>query len=249
MNLAEKLDPTWVHEVMEEAQDFLKSYGLTPSLRIDYGGKSGLQEIANSLKSLPEDKLERNDHLNIELRTNLIRNVIEAVGSSILGPVRETALVNMYGTLAFKCPKPRCNFFATGFETKIERNKHSDRYDLPVRCPNEGCFAFRLGFESQSRINQHMKNHHSEPGSTLQFPIIAGHMKRVAKMETSLCIAAEKGDINGVKILLDAGECPIQHFSLTNPITPLYLAAGVENFNVCKLLVEKGASIDTRYSS
>ncbi|KAI0599781.1 hypothetical protein F4775DRAFT_583134 [Biscogniauxia sp. FL1348] len=231
--------PGLFQETMESANGFLKSYGLLPNMRT-FDDPKRHDEISRALQQLPEGASERNAYLNIELRTVLIRKTIETLRYQVLDHTAQEILANLQGpTAAYKCSKSWCEYFTDGFESAEDRERHVNRHDTPFRCPFEDCFAFQLGYDTHSKLDQHKKVHHPEPSNGFEFP------KIVAKKETSLWKAAERGDLATVKALLDtSGKDLNQPSKPKGSETPLYLAAKNKHFDVCKLLLERGANID-----
>ncbi|RYP14230.1 hypothetical protein DL765_006510 [Monosporascus sp. GIB2] len=238
MKMAPALDPSQTQEVIEAAAKFLKSYGLPSKVKMNFK-KDGDQGVLQALKLLPEDECERNEHLNIEIRTCLIRQTIEALHQTdAIGPEAQEVFANLHGTIAtYKCSKPWCHFFSSGLQSADDRKRHADKHDLPFQCHFEDCFAFQLGYDTQSKLDQHMREHHPQPNDEAQFP-------EVANKKINLLVAAEKGNLALVETLLDSGEDPnVRARRKGTTITPLYLAAAAGHFKVCKLLLEKGGKI------
>ncbi|OTA80302.1 hypothetical protein M434DRAFT_228741 [Hypoxylon sp. CO27-5] len=237
--LAGMLDPTLFQEVMESANEFFKSYGLASKLG-GYNFTKGIEGVSRALKELPLDGRERNTYLNIELRTTLIRNKIEGLQEEHLDISAREIIRNLFGTTKiYKCSKPWCDFFTTGFEIVEDRNSHINRHDLPFYCTSEGCFAFRLGYDTQSKLDQHRKLHHLEPSDRLsEFPKVTNPKKAAAIWKAIL-----QGDESSVKASLDS----VQDVNRPNRLTKetlLYAAAKAGNFGICKLLLERGADVN-----
>ncbi|KAI0530450.1 WD40 repeat-like protein [Xylaria digitata] len=234
--------------VINDAQIFLEAYGLQSKIQA-FQGTSSYEGISKIVTDLPEDGSERNAYFTIEFRTTLIRNIIETISRPVLDPADECVLVNLHGeTASYKCTKPWCEYFATGFENTENRKQHTNRHDLPFRCPFESCFAFKLGFDSEAKLGQHKRTHHPEPDADkIVFPKI--HSKN-----PDFWAAIERGDLSTVVALLDSGDYANRAnprngavYLLTQADTALVVAAEAGHFDVCNLLIEKGANIN--YSS
>jgi len=223
---------------MKSARDFIKSYGLLSKM----GGIHDIrwpEDVARALERLPKDGNKRNAYFNIEFRTIEIRKRIEALQGRLLDPAERDVLTNLHGTAAlYKCSKPWCEFFTVGFGNVEERKQHVDGHDLPFRCPFEDCFAFRLGYATQSQLDHHKRHHHPELDDGFEFPKVA------TKEEATLWKASTRGDLPMVEALLDSGVDLNQPSRPGGMETPLYLAAKFGHFDVCELLLKRGASID-----
>ncbi|KAI1775101.1 hypothetical protein F4818DRAFT_417845 [Hypoxylon cercidicola] len=234
---ATKMDPGLFKEAMESVKDFFTSYGLASRIKHDSLGEQ--DEVARTLKELPQDGNERNAYFSIEFRTASIRKKIEAIQEQLLDPAVQEIMANLHGTTAlFKCSKPWCEFFTVGFESIADRQRHADRHDLPFSCSIEDCFGSRLGYDSQSKLHKHMKRYHPEPDDGLEFPKVANKNNKNA----SIWVAIVKGDLTTVKALLDSGT-DIEKTQHGVGHSPLYLAAESGYFEICKLLVDRGAVV------
>ncbi|RYP42924.1 hypothetical protein DL770_011966 [Monosporascus sp. CRB-9-2] len=233
MKMAPTLDPSQSQEIIEAAIDFLKSYGLPSKIETNFK-TDGSQGVLQALRLLPEVESERNEYLNIEIRTCLIRQAIETLGKDIK---EQKVLANLYGaTTTYKCSKPWCLFFSSGLQSADDRRRHVDKHDLPFQCHFEDCFAFQLGYDTKSKLDQHMRDHHLQQNDEAPFP-------EVTNKKTSLRAAVQKGDLALVRTLLDSGEDPNSGTGPKGTRAPLYLAVVAGHSMVCKLLLEKGGEI------
>ncbi|KAI5861651.1 WD40-repeat-containing domain protein [Durotheca rogersii] len=232
------LDLKEFQEVTQAAQVFLDSYGNLSKMGEYYDTRSP-EGVARVLKKLPEDGSKRNEYFNIEVRTTSIRNAIETLHGAVLDRGARDCLINLHGvTTPYKCAKPWCESFTAGFGSSQDRQRHTNRHDLPFGCPIEGCFAFELRYDTKEKLDRHKKSHHrgSDDG-VIKFP------KR--KQATNIWSAAERGDLVGVKTLLDSGADVNQlHKKGRLGGSPLHLAAESGRYDVCKMLLERGASIN-----
>ena len=224
-------------EAMEFAHDVLDSYGES-SMIGDYGTKSQHLEISRALLRLPEDATERNTYLNIELRIKRIRKGIETLQDKNLDAAVREILTNLHGTeKPYKCSKPWCELFTVGFECDEDRRHHLNEHELPHCCPVEDCFASQLGYATLSQLEQHNQKKHSHSDDGFRFP-------DMAKKPPSMTTAAMRGDTAAVEAFLDVG------WDINSPNgpkgkgSPLYLAASHGHFEVCALLLKRGADIN-----
>lgn len=74
------------------------------------------------------------------------------------------ALRRIYGTRLFKCERPGCTYFLTGFPTRRERDRHSAAHNRSFKCPIQTCHFAEVGFVTQSNLSTHLiKIHGQEP--------------------------------------------------------------------------------------
>ncbi|KAI8951873.1 WD40 repeat-like protein [Xylaria longipes] len=232
------LDPDRFLEVMAGARVFLESYGL-PSKMGHCEDTTGHERVARAIAAIPGDSYERNEYLNIEHRTTLIRNTIETLGMPALGPTVQEILTNLHGNIiSYKCTKPWCESFTVGFENAEDRKSHINRHDRPFRCPLESCFAFQIGYDTRAKLDQHKKKHHPEPDNEeTRFP-------RINKKKLTIWAATEQGDLATVSTLLDSGEDVNQSRRTSGGETLLHLAAKSGHFEICKTFLKRGADIN-----
>jgi len=65
-----------------------------------------------------------------------------------------------YGLRLFKCDRPGCSFFRTGFETRKERDHHCNVHTRPFKCPVLNCDFADVGFVTRSSLNIHVSKIH-----------------------------------------------------------------------------------------
>ncbi|KAI1808973.1 WD40 repeat-like protein [Daldinia bambusicola] len=238
IKISRKLDIVLWQEVASSARDFLGSY----SILVDIGkhDKGDNEGVVDALMNLPEDDMERNTHFNIELRTIRIRKVLESIQSENLEDMTREILTNLHGTTKrYKCWKPWCELFTTGYEEVEDREQHLNLHDLPFRCTFEDCPAHSFGFDTPSKLEQHVGRHHQEASNELEFPKVR------PKKGPTLYQAIIQGDIATIQGFLDAG------INIKNPPTwkplkgrPLHAAIEYDQIEICKLLLENGAEIN-----
>lgn len=220
---------------MESAGAFLKSYSLSTEFQ-ELDAVPQHDEILRFANELPTDKRDRAELFSLGYRTIKIRKQIEAMRCEDLTPENLDLINDLYGPhVVYKCHKPWCDFFLTGFEKEKNRTKHIDRHDRPFCCTEEDCFGFSMGFENASQLDQHRKDHHS--GDTIEFP----KLRPKKQMDDTIWGAAERGELSKVAAFLDMGVAGNK--ARTRKLdyrTPLYLATLNGHIDVCKLLLEKG---------
>ncbi|KAJ0107225.1 hypothetical protein J7T55_007595 [Diaporthe amygdali] len=236
-----RLSPSYKDQMtlnaLEPARDFLKSYSLSAKFQLS-SDEIADEKITHFIKELPKHPRDRFGLLNIGLRTVNIRGQIEEMRNQDLTSEELYLINNLYGLeTTFKCPKPWCNYFTTGFETRKDRTKHVNCHERPFCCPEEGCFASQFGFDVQEKLKQHTAKHHCTSTAEVRFP-----KRKAPKRWANIHEAASEGNVAGVLAFLDTGTDPDAR---NNPESPssLYLAAESGHFEVCKLLLTKGAQL------
>ncbi|KAF3808322.1 hypothetical protein GCG54_00006943 [Colletotrichum gloeosporioides] len=236
---------TQIPEVVRELQtardsavSFLQEYVISSKMTQKDDTELSLESI---LDSLPSDDSERTSLLNIDQRTFWIRKEIENL--SDLTDNEYGVLNSLYGPASrYKCHKPRCLMFSEGFETKQERANHINRHERPFRCDQEECFAHAFGFESRDSRDKHVNEHHSEAGTTFQFPRQDTDM---ASTPEDIFQAVKAGDIVRVTQLLDedVDVNAVDHPLKDSYVTPLWIAVDRNNYEMCRLLIQRGATL------
>lgn len=188
---------------------------------------------------LPTKDKTRNSLLNIETRTSWIRQEIENLRN--LEDEAKELLDDLYGPIRYKCPKPACSKFAEGFSTAQERRTHVNLHERPFLCNIEDCFGQACGFESCEALNQHMATFHAEPPATMQFP---EHNRQTPSASKSLALEVMGGNVRGVRALLDdRADINKVEDGRHDYMTPLWLAACHNKYEVCELLIQRGANL------
>jgi hypothetical protein len=198
-----------------------------------------IEAIALRFAELPSILREREKVLSLEFCTERVRDAIEAIkdGRDKTHIADEMNTLPLYGPIRYKCPKPWCGFFSTGFATREERKDHVNEHDRPFRCLTEGCYHVDIGFSTESGLNQHVQSHHTQPEITL-FP----KPRKPGKRKGDIFTATKEGDLDTVKDLVESG------INLKNMIrtakgetTLLMLAVEHGHLDVCKYLLNGGA--------
>jgi hypothetical protein len=165
-------------------------------------GLEDVAAIASRFAELPKNPREREKMLSLEVSTERVRDAIEAIKGRgdktyIAGEINTLPL---YGPIRYKCPKPWCGFFSTGFATPEQRLDHVEEHYRPFRCLIEGCYYGDIGFLAESGLNQHIERHHTQSEITL-FPKPRNSGKRKGDIFT----ATKEGDLDTVKGLVESG--------------------------------------------
>ncbi|KAI0105552.1 WD40 repeat-like protein [Nemania sp. FL0031] len=214
-------------EVTESTRKFLASY----NPQMEKEKYKGDEEVVKIIEGLPEDGSKRNALFNIEYRTASIRQGIENLHGQQHPRPATQEIINLHGMEApYKCSKPWCESFTTGFESAKERKIHIDKHHLPFRCAFEDCFAFRLGYGTQLALDKHKRDHHPEPDLEPRFP---GPKPK----ELNIHQAAELGDLSAVKEILKSNPKAYDAQRSGKPGTPIFLAAKFGNYELLEYLL------------
>ncbi|OBR15108.1 Zinc finger protein [Colletotrichum higginsianum IMI 349063] len=229
-------------EMWEES---MRAASLLARFLVDYGssvdgigGGDTSVSLQATLDKLPSYERDRVSLLNIVQRTTWIRQEIENLEN--LADDEKQILAELHGSnVGYKCHKPWCLMFATGFDKSDERESHMNRHERPFLCPFHGCFGSIVGFESKVVMDQHHKKNHSDAPPTIpRFPT-----PRRTRTSLDLFRAASRGDIDEVTQLLDNGH-DANRTKATLFKTPLWISAKNGSYEVCKLLIERGAHLN-----
>jgi len=192
-------------------------------------------------KELAEDPRKWEKNFRIEFRTRAIRNVIEMLLSEEDNSETHGSILTLYGVVRYKCPKPWCQSFCTGFKRREDRDQHLLEHDRPFRCSVEGCYWNEIGFPSESGLNRHIERLHSTQ-SSIRFPT-----HRPSKSEPkSIFSAASTGDLAELKARVLDGISINATSTGRGSQTPLYLAAKNGHIHICQYLLEQGADVNFR---
>ena len=148
--------------------------------------------------------------------------------------------IAIYGHPQFYCSRIGCNHFSAGFETKTSRDQHINRHNRPFLCLELGCPYHSMGFETEDQLKMHiMRTHADSSREVLKFS------KPRKKTPDDLHKACARGDVAAVERFLDSGVI-LSSLSTTSPrSTPLVIAAQKSHLHICKLLAERGATINS----
>ena len=101
------------------------------------------------------------DILSLSVVLGQIRATIERISLTVLSPEGFIKpLAQFYGQNLYKCPRLNCQYFHQGFETKEQREQHTNKHDRSFTCPERGCpFSF-IGFTTARELANHNSEHH-----------------------------------------------------------------------------------------
>ncbi|KLU90624.1 hypothetical protein MAPG_10476 [Magnaporthiopsis poae ATCC 64411] len=234
-----------------ELADLLAHYDKTCELSrasLIMADQSPDANLRNILAKLDTSPSERSRHFLFEDRISLAREAVDALYSRTSGQESQsssTRIETMYGPLRFKCPKPWCAQFHSGFDADARLQEHMSAHERPFRCPHVDCPAFTLGFQSQDALDRHDKGSHRVENVAL-FPTIAD-------LDTSayalLCRAIREGSLERVKQLLSSINVK-EVFearpsgSMLKGLTPLIVAIRCGNLQICKCFLDAGAPVN-----
>lgn len=71
-------------------------------------------------------------------------------------------LRNIYGSSIYKCDRPGCPAFRTGFDTRSKRDGHKQRHTRPFKCQNSECPFADLGFATKTSLESHLAKNHGQ---------------------------------------------------------------------------------------
>ncbi|KAK4146369.1 uncharacterized protein C8A04DRAFT_9869 [Dichotomopilus funicola] len=194
--------------------------------------------VRTQIHQIPGDGRDWEDAFPIEARVKLVRAGLEPLlaHANTESSADLEEISHLYGRVAYKCSKPWCYFFQTGFETASARGHHVRQHERPFRCGSDGCPSSQIGFATESELSRHTERVHSE-AIPVQFP---------SGMRSNLNIfkAAREGKLDLIQELVTGGTSV--NVQQKDGSTPLFLAARAGNYQVCRWLLEHGAKTDTR---
>ncbi|KAH8684930.1 hypothetical protein BGZ61DRAFT_548682 [Ilyonectria robusta] len=238
IDIAADIDKDLYNRTLQAVARAMEAYGNTRN-SLPEPHESPAHVVKRRLEELGEDSREWENNFNIEFRTRAIRNRIEVLLNEEGASEKHCAIITLYGVVRYKCPKPWCQSFCTGFERREDRDQHLLEHNRPFRCSIEGCYGKEVGFPSESDLSRHTERLH------LTQPTIRFASPRLPKGELGgICSAAATGSLAKVKACLLAG-IPID--TTTNNKggqTPLFLAAKGGHIQICQYLLEQGANVN-----
>ena len=122
--------------------------------------KESITRLQERIRSMPRDGRDWEDAFPIESRVQTIRNCIETRLSKDQSDTDK--LLELYGRLSYKCPKPWCQHFTYGFSTPNSRHGHVKEHERPLRCDFDGCYGQDIGFSTHSEFSKHNTRVHLE---------------------------------------------------------------------------------------
>ncbi|RSL61425.1 hypothetical protein CEP54_006268 [Fusarium duplospermum] len=155
-----------------------------------------IQSLKSQLERVPQNLRDWEAISICEMRTVAIR---EAIHSLLNQPDNGgLTVLPLYGPWRYKCPKPWCQFFSSGFDEPQNRQTHINQHDLPFRCDFQGCFAAKVGFATETDLKKHTARWHPKEEQIL-FPT----PKQPTSARPGIMKAAERGDLDTIKILVE----------------------------------------------
>ena len=200
---------------------------------------SEIQQALDFFRKLPGRTKDRNERFDIEWRTAQIRGQLEAREESLIpGTMQRTLFHEMYGTRLFRCPKPECEYYFRGFDSRAQRQRHIEWHERPHLCSHSECVYHELGFPTLQYLERHLKSAHTMGQNGCSFP------QDPSKRPDTLFKAAEKGNIVVLEKLLKLGSEINQTLQPKNKLTPLIVAAQHSQLEACKVLLSRGANLN-----
>lgn len=173
--LAESLDRLLEHHWMSPKFNFPISQKVKESLHcfeeLPFYNKLE-QTVASTRKQLTFFGEMKEEEIALDFLKGLaaIRASIEKV-TSIDDDIVKEDLEHKYGNKVFKCSRFSCHYFASGFSTAAERDKHVGKHVRPYRCREEHCTGFIWGFTAAKDLEKHMQTVHSSLADEIkEFP-------------------------------------------------------------------------------
>ncbi|KAG8530589.1 uncharacterized protein KY384_005092 [Bacidia gigantensis] len=216
--------------LQQELRTFLAHYDITTMT------SKGALNDKEDLQSPHEIVKMRNEWLYLEQRTSTIRDRIESIMTDSQTEQDHLQLMrNIYGSLRFKCPKIGCQHFTNGFHTASQRKEHFARHSRPFNCSETTCPSFIIGFESANQLLRHKARSHKNDADKIMFP-------KAQHTQDTFLKALRWGDVGAVEGFLTAGagiDDPVRdHYE-----TPLFLATKYNRLDICRLLLQHGATL------
>lgn len=130
----------------------------------------------------------------------------------------------LYGQNLYRCDRHFCQFYGTGFATRIERDVHIKVHSRPYMCPHTDCLFAVLGFKSPPELERHREETHL-PHRRDKGPMFSADLiQQVSENEMKKIIkdAVRQGDTDTVMYLLENFNYPsyeyleLQRFAATH---------------------------------
>ncbi|ETS75549.1 hypothetical protein PFICI_12493 [Pestalotiopsis fici W106-1] len=199
-------------------------------------------------RRLPVDQRSREESGSLGERTRSVREALELVWKLV--PQHPNTKIStglqLYGPKHYKCPHSWCHCFEDGFLHRKERDDHINQHMRPFRCPVDGCYATSLGFASQLQLQQHDKRYHPGPEEPRFF------VSETPKEYKNVWAAIAEGALEAVTTIIDKEIKSSGFFDFSKRYrrggdslagtTALECAVMFGNFDICQLLLSKGAS-------
>ncbi|RSL96842.1 hypothetical protein CDV31_013308 [Fusarium ambrosium] len=206
-------------------------------LEQDDGPQESIQSLKSQLERVPQNLRDWEAISICEMRTVAIR---EAIHSLLNHPDNGGhTVLPLYGPWRYKCPKPWCQFFSSGFDEPQHRQGHINQHDLPFLCGFQGCYASEVGFATETDLKKHAGRWHPKEEELL-FPTPKKH----TSTRPEIMKAAERGDLDTIKILGEQGIIGSRYLSGRRGRTPLHAAAENGHLHVFRYLTGMGVDVN-----
>jgi len=204
------------------------------------GSTKELELIRDKIQQLSDDGRKWEDAFPIGVRTQLIRMRIETLVTDE-AVLKLEGIRDLYGHWGYKCPKPWCHFFVSGFATPVKRDRHLSEHDRPFRCDVHGCYGQQIGFPTEPDLDKHNTRLHSGDAEVLKdFPAFE------STAVPDIIRAAAKGNLGRVQELVTAGVNVNIPKKDKEGTFPLYVAAKNGHLEVCRYLLNNGAAVNAQ---
>ncbi|KAH6624506.1 hypothetical protein B0J18DRAFT_456785 [Chaetomium sp. MPI-SDFR-AT-0129] len=173
--------------------------------------------VRTQIHQNPGDGRDWEDAFPIEARVKLVRAGLESLlaHANTESSADLEEISHLYGRVAYKCSKPWCYFFQTGFETASARDHHVRQHERPFRCGSDGCPSSQIGFAKESELSRHTERVHSEA--------IPVHFPSGMRSNLNIFKAAREGKLDLIQELVTGGTSV--NVQQKDRSTPLFLAA------------------------
>ncbi|RSL93102.1 hypothetical protein CEP52_013447 [Fusarium oligoseptatum] len=199
--------------------------------------QESIQSLKSQLKRVPQNLRDWEAISICEMRTVAIREAIHSLVNH-----RDNGghtVLPLYGPWRYKCPKPWCQFFSSGFDEPQHRKKHINEHDLPFLCDFQGCYASEVGFATETDLKKHARRWHPKEEEPL-FPT----PKKRTSARPDIMKAAERGDLDTIKIFGEQGIIGTRYRGRRLRRTPLHAAAENGHLQVCRYLTRMGVDVN-----
>ncbi|KAF4333390.1 zinc finger protein [Fusarium beomiforme] len=235
---ASELDTELGQRVFKTAYRCVTDAGELDKIDVFDNSTGVIQFLKSKLESIPQNLRDWDSIRIYEMRIVTIREAIEVLVNQPDEPKQST--LALYGPWRYKCRKPWCQDFSRGFEEARQQQIHINQHELPFTCEYQGCFATKVGFETENDLKNHTRRWHPKEELSV-FP----RPKRLTSSHPDILKAAQIGDLNTVKDLIEQGN-----------VSPDYqkkggkslLEAAVQNrhLHVVQYLTEMGANVNVK---
>lgn len=195
-----------------------------------------IQSFKSKFESVPQNLGHWKSIESCEMQTVAIRAAIDS-----LLDVGVPA-IPFCGPRQYRCPKPWCQRFRSGFKDLREQKAHINEHDLPFHCDIEGCYAAKIGFGTETDLKKHAERWHPKE----EQPLFPTSRKR-APTRHDVIQAAVNGDLNTIKYLVERKIIRPSHQTRgINPRIVLHVAVENGHLDIFRYLVKMGAGVNMR---